>query len=126
MFPDYTSFLFYHPSMDPNNYSLLCYESQSNIDGRRTAVFPINGRLILFRNALHDPSLQEPFYSKQRHRTQPGCAYYDDETVGNLLLFPIMFIDVDSTTDNIFILCPISRTLSYRKLGYTETRPSSA
>ena len=60
----------------------------------------MNGRLVLVRNALHVPSLQSPLYSTQRHPTQPGCAYYSDNTVVNLPLLPTMVIDVDSTTDN--------------------------
>ena len=37
-----------------------------------------------------------------------------------------MVIDVDSTTDNIVSFCPICRTLTDRKLDYSEPRPSSA
>ena len=80
MLPDYFSFLSYRPYMDPNNYALLRDEYRSNIAGRGTAVFTMNGHYVLVRNALHAPSLWVPLYSAQRHRTQPGCAYYDNDT----------------------------------------------
>ena len=111
MFLDYSSFLSYCPSTYPNDYALLGDESCSNIAGHGTAVFTMNGCYILVRNALHVPSLWAPLYSTQSHRTQPGCAYYDDDTIGNLLLFPTMVINVDSTTDNIVSFRPIGRSL---------------
>ena len=67
----------------------------------------MNGCFVLVRNALHVPYIQVPLYSMQRHHTQPGCAYYNDDTVGNLLLFPTMVINVDSTTENIVSFRPI-------------------
>ena len=63
MFPDYPSSLSYRPSLDPNNYALLGDWSWSNIVGRGTAVFTMNGRYVLLRNALHVPFLQAPLYS---------------------------------------------------------------
>ena len=84
------------------------------------------GRLILVRNTLHVPSLRVPLYSTQRHHTQPGCTYYYDDTIGNLLLFPTMVIDMDSTIEKIVSFRPIGCTLRDRKLDYAEPRPSSA
>ena len=126
MFLDYYSFLSYHPPMEPNNYALLGDEYISNISVRGTAVFTMNGHLILVCNSLHSPSLQAPLHSTQRCCTQPGCAYYDYDTVGNILLFPTMVINVESTTDNIVSFFPISRTLRDRKLNYTEPRLASS
>ena len=65
MFPDYSSFLSYRTSTDPNDYALLDDESQSNIYVRVTAVFTMNGRLVLVRNALHVSPLWAPLYSTQ-------------------------------------------------------------
>ena len=111
MFPDYSSFLVYHPSTDPNDYALLGGNSHSNIAGNGTAVFTMNGRYVLVRNALHAPYLLVPLYSTQHHRTQPGCTYYGNDTVVNLLLFPTMVIDVESTTNNVVSFRPIGRAL---------------
>ena len=47
----------------------------------------------------------------QHHCTQPVYAYYDNDTVGNLLLFPTMVIDVESTTNNVVSFRPIGRAL---------------
>ena len=52
----------------------------------------------------------------QNHRTEPGFAYYENDTTGNLLTFPTMVIDVDSATDNIISFRPISRALRDRNL----------
>ena len=120
MSPDYTSFLYYCPSTDPNNYTLLGDESLFNIASCGTAIFTMNGRLVLFLNAPHIPSLRAPLYSTKRHRTQLGCAYYNEDNVGNLFLFSTMVIDVDSTTDKIFSFRPIGRTLRECKLDYAE------
>ena len=71
MFPDYSSFLSYRTSTDPNDYALLGDESRSNIAGRGTSVFIMNWRFVLVCNALNFPSLWAPLYSTQFHRTQP-------------------------------------------------------
>ena len=60
MLPDYTSFLSYRPSTDPNNYSLLGDKYPSNVYFHGTAVFMMNGRLVLVRNTIHVPSLWVP------------------------------------------------------------------
>ena len=86
MLPDYSSFLSYRPSTDPKDYALLGDESRSNIDGRGNAVFSMSGHLVLIRNSLCVPSLRAPLYSTQRHRAQPGYAYYYNDTVGNLII----------------------------------------
>ena len=126
MFPDYYYFLSNRPSTDPNYYALLGDDSRSNISGRGTAVFTMNGRLVLVHNTLHIPSLWAPLYSTQCRRTQPGCTYYNDDTFGNVLLFTTMVINRDSTTDNIVSFRPIDRTLRDRKLDYVEPRPDSS
>ena len=76
--------------------------------------------LVLVRNDLHVPSLGALLYSTQRHRTHTGYVYYDDNTVGNLLFFPTMIIDVESTTDNIFSFRTIGCTLMDRIIDYAE------
>ena len=60
MFPDYSSFFSYCPSMDPNNYAIIGDESRSSIAGRGTDVFTMNRRYVPVRNTLHVPSLQTP------------------------------------------------------------------
>ena len=112
--------------MEPNDYALLNDNSGSKISGHGTAVFTMNRCYVLVHNALHIRSLRASIYSTQRHCTQPGCAYYDDDTVGNLLLFATMVIDVESTTDNIFSFRPIGRALRDRKLDYGNPHLSSA
>ena len=99
MFSNYYSFISYHPSTDPNNYALLDDKYQLNIAGRRNAVFSMHEFLVLVCNYLHVPSLRAPIYSTQRHINQPGFTYYDDNAAENLVLFPTMVIDVDSTTE---------------------------
>ena len=126
MFPEYSYFLSYRLLADPNDYALLGDEYGSNIAGHRNSIFLMNRLLVLVRNALHAQSLRAPLYSTHRHHTQPGCTYYNEYTVVNLLLLPTMVIDVDSTTDNIFSFQPIGRTLRDRKIDYAEPRPDSA
>ena len=101
MFPYQSSFLSYRLSIDPNKYALLGGDSRSNISGRGTAVFLMKELIVLFLRALHVPSLRAHHYSIQSHHTQHGCAYYDEYIAGNLLLFPRMFTNVDSSMDNI-------------------------
>ena len=120
MFHDYSSFLYYRPSMDPNDYALPGDKSRSNIYGCGTTIFNMKGLYIIVRNALHVPSLRAPLSSTQRHQNQLGCTYYDYDTVGNLLLFPTMVIDMDLTTDNIVSFHPIRHTLQNCKLNYAE------
>ena len=107
MLPDSYSLISYHPSKYPNDYALLGKKYRSNISGRGTIVFSIKGQLVLVRKDFHATSLRAPLYSTQHHCTQPGCAYYDANTVDNLLLFPTMSIDMDSSTDNTVRLLPI-------------------
>ena len=126
MFPNYSYLLYYCPYTDPNEYDLLGDESQSNITEHVTAIFSMDGRLILVCNTLHVPSLREPLYSTLRHCTQSGCAYHNDNTVGNLLLFPTTVINVEYSTDNIVNFRPIDCTLSNRKLDYVKPSPDSA
>ena len=106
MFPDYPSSLSYRPPLDPNNYALLGDKSQFNITERGTVVFTMNRRYVLVRNALHVPYLHTTLYTTQHHHTQPGCSYYNNYTVGNLLLFPTMVINMESTTKNIVSFRP--------------------
>ena len=116
IFLDYTYFLSYRPSIDPNNCTLLGDKSRCNIAGHGKSIFTMIRCLVLVRNTVYIPCLWLPIYSTQRHRTQPGFTYYDDDTIGNLLLFLTIVIDVESTTGNIFSFRPISLTLRDRKL----------
>ena len=120
MLPDSYSLISYHPSKYPNDYALLGKKYRSNISGRGTIVFSIKGQLVLVRKDFHATSLRAPLYSTQHHCTQPGCAYYNANTVDNLLLFPTMSIDMDSSTDNTVRFLPIGCTLRNRKLYYVE------
>ena len=42
------------------------------IEGTGTAVYTLNGRTVLTRNALHIPSLLGTLYSLRKHRQRPG------------------------------------------------------
>ena len=55
MFPDYPTFKTYHRLS--NRYYTLGYTTSLPVEGIGTAVYTLNGRTILTRNALHIPAL---------------------------------------------------------------------
>ena len=66
MLPDYSTFNIYHRLS--NHYSTLCDTTRIPIEGIGTAVYTLNGRTIITRNALHIPALQGPLQSLLKHR----------------------------------------------------------
>ena len=55
MFPNYSTFKTYH--LLSNRYATLVDTKRLPIEGIGTAVYTLNGRTILTRNALHIPAL---------------------------------------------------------------------
>ena len=74
MLPDYSTFRTYHHLH--NRYSTLGDTTRLPIEGNGTAVYTLNGKTILTRNALHISALRGPIYYLRKHCQRPGCGVY--------------------------------------------------
>ena len=74
MLPDYSTFKTYHRLN--KRYDTLGDTKKLPIEGICTAVYTLNGRTILTRNALQIPALRGPLYSLRKHRQRLGCGFY--------------------------------------------------
>ena len=123
MFPDYSTFKTYHRLS--HCYAALGDTTRLPIEVICTAVYKLNGRIILTCNALHIPDLRGPLYSLCKHRQRPGCGVYYSYKDGSYPLFPDFILQVKDSYDNI---------ASYRSLGalyqgpidYIEPRSTSS
>jgi hypothetical protein len=126
MLPDYSAFVSYKRCH--NETVTLGDRTQLPIKGRGKAVFQLNGKTILVRDALHVPDLRAPLYSLRKHRHMDGCGYYSQFGVGSFILFPAFTIEVDDTEDNIVSYKSIGRNskviLDYKQPKYPQARPA--
>ena len=99
MFPDYFTFKTYQRLS--NIYATLVDTTRLPIEGIGTAIYTLNGRTILTRNALHIPSLRGPLYSLCKHRQIPDCGVYSSYKYGSYLFFPDFILQVEDSYDNI-------------------------
>ncbi|EJK60060.1 hypothetical protein THAOC_19656 [Thalassiosira oceanica] len=72
--------------------------------GRGTAVFSLNGKHVMIRNAMHVPDLGRPLYSLRAHLLQPGCGFIGlsaTETSARMMCvyFPTFVLTVDMSMD---------------------------
>jgi hypothetical protein len=65
MLPDKAAFRSYHTCQ--GKFVTLGDHNKCRIEGQGTAIFSLNGKTILVRNALHVPGLRSPLYSLRRH-----------------------------------------------------------
>eukprot|EP00956_Cyclotella_meneghiniana_P017958 scaffold29652_cov22-Cyclotella_meneghiniana.AAC.1 len=122
MFPDYNTFVSYHPC---HNITVQLGDStELPILGYGTAKFSLNGHVILVRNALHVPDLTDPLYSLRQHRFMQGCGVFSHHDSGAFLLFPDFAIKIDDRVDCLLHFKAIGRQSS-PKLAYAEPRSSS-
>jgi hypothetical protein len=119
MFPDRAAFLSYHPT--PGKFIELGDGTLLEQRGIGSAKILLNGRVILLRNVLHVPALQEPLYSLRRHREMPECGYYSSFETGSHLLFPTFVLEVDTSVDNILTYESIGAN-AVSRLDYAEPR----
>jgi hypothetical protein len=103
MLPDKTAFISYRPT--PGKFVSLGDGTKLEQRGIGSAKISLNGKIIILRNVLHVPSLQDPLYSQQ----MPGCGYISLFETGSHLLFPHFILELDTTADNL---------RSYRSIGH--------
>jgi hypothetical protein len=72
--------------------------------GKGSIKVSLNGKVVILRNVLHVPALQDPLYSLRKHTTMPGCGYFAFYGTGTHLLV----LEVDTSVNNL---------ISYRSLG---------
>jgi hypothetical protein len=110
MFPDRQAFISYHPT--PNCYVELGDGTKLKQVAKGTAKVLLNNKVILLRNVLHVPQLNEPLYSLRCHSQLPECGYFSSYETGSHLLFPSFVLEIDTSVDNI---------LDYQSLGASDT-----
>jgi hypothetical protein len=110
MFPDRNAFISYHPT--PNCYVELGDGTKLKQVAKGTAKVLLSNKVILLRNVLHVPQLNEPLYSLRRHSQLPECGYFSSYETGSHLLFPSFVLEIDTSVDNI---------LDYQSLGASNT-----
>jgi hypothetical protein len=108
MFPDRTAFLSYHPT--PNCYVELGDGTKLRQMGKGSAKVLLNDKIILLRNVLHVPQLNEPLYSLRRHSQMPEFGYFSSFETGSHLLFPTFVLEIDTSVDNI---------ISFNSIGHS-------
>ena len=112
MFPDYSTFKTYHRLS--NCYATLGYTTRLHIEVIGTAVYTLNGRIILTCNTLHIPDLRGSLYSLRKHRQIPGCGLYSSYKYGSYLFFSDFILQVEDSYDKI---------VRYRSLGASYQVP---
>jgi hypothetical protein len=119
MFPDRHAFISYHPT--PNCFVELGDGTKLRQMGKGSAKIMLNDKVILLRNVLHVPQLQEPLYSLRRHSQMPECGYFSSFDTGSHLLFPTSVLEIDTSIDNILDFQSIGASHS-SGLDYAEPR----
>ena len=112
MFRNYSTFKTYHRLT--NLYATLVDTTKLPIEGIGIAVYTLNGRNILTRNALHIPALRGPLYSLRKHLQGPGCGVYLSYKHGSYLFLPEFILHVEDSYDNL---------VSYQSLGASYKFP---
>lgn len=112
MFPDYSTFTSYR--LTPGCFIELGDGTRLEQRGIGSVKIRLNGKIIILRNCLHVPALQDPLYSLRRHRMLPGCGNFSRNETGSHLLFPTFVLEVDTSVDNI---------LSYQSVGRDNNEP---
>ena len=123
MLPDKAAFCSYHPCT--NKFVNLGDHNKCEIAGQGTAIFSLNGKTILVRDALHVPALRSPLYSLRRHNQMPGCGLFSYCGWGSFILFPNFSLQVDDTKDFLVSYKSIGRGY-YKSLDYAQLRIASA
>ena len=95
MFPDYSTFKTYRRLT--NRYATLGDTTKLTIEGIGTAVYTLNRRTILNRNALHIQELWGPLYSLRKHRQIPRCDVYSSYKDGSYLFFPDFILQIEDS-----------------------------
>ena len=123
MLPDKKAFRSYHTCQ--NKFVTLGDNNKCRIEGEGTAIFSLNGKTILVRNALHVPALRSPLYSLRKHNQMPGCGIVSYSGLGSFILFPGFCLQVDDTQDFLLSYKSIGRG-RYKTLDYAQPRVPSA
>ena len=89
-----------------------------------TAIFSLNGKTILVRNALYVPNLRDPFYSLQKHKAMPGCGTFSFHGLGSHILFPHFTLSINNSVDSLFSYRSIGKNYNPDKLDYAEPSAS--
>ena len=110
MLPDKAAVASYHQCF--HRFAILGNDTKLPILGQGTAVFSLNGKVIMVQDALHVPGLRAPLYSLRQHKTMPGCGTFSLYEVGSYILFPHFALRIDGGIDNI---------VSYKSIGRSET-----
>lgn len=109
MLNDYKAFLSYKKVY--GRYVTLGDDTRLPIIGVGTAKISLNGKIILLRNVLHVPGLQNPLYSLRKHKSMPGCGTFSHFDVGSYILFPDFMLRIDDSVNNI---------VSYKSIGQDD------
>ena len=112
MFPDYSTLKTY--LCLSNLYATLDDTTKITIEGIGTAVYTLNRKNALTRNALHILALRGPLYSLRKHFQLPGCVLYSSHKDGSYMLFHEFILQVEDLYNNI---------VSYRYLGWSHQCP---
>ena len=123
MLPDKAAFTSYRKCF--HRFALLGNDTKLPILGQGTAVFSLNGKVIMVRDALHVPGLRAPLYSLRQHKTMPGCGTFSLYNVGSYILFPNFALRIDDSVDNIVSYRSIGRSEN-SKLDYAQPRANRA
>ncbi len=120
--------------MLPDNSSFISYKIVSGLQvrmgnnsyipvlGHGTAIFALNGKRILIRNALHVPGLTVPLYSLRAHMRQLGCGFLGSETTGFLVYFPTFVLSIDTSVDCHLSYEPLGSCTPLGTLHYAQPR----
>ena len=122
MLPDLEAFISIHKC--PHRTVTLGDESVVPVLGEGTAVFSLNGRVILVRNALYVPAFRNPLYSLQKHKTMLGCRTFSFHLMCSHILFPHFMLQIDDSVDNLVSYRSIGRGYNPCGLAYVEPRAS--
>jgi hypothetical protein len=112
MWPEYFAFISYHKT--PGAQVKLGDGTMLDSPGKGSIKVSLNGKIVILRNVLHVPALQDPLYSLRRHTKMPGCGYFAFYGTDTHLLFPDFALAADTSVDNL---------VSYRSLGRSYDGP---
>lgn len=123
MLPDYYAFIYYRKCF--HCFTILGDNTKLPILDEGTAVFSLNGKTIMVRDAIHVPDLRAPLYSPRKYKTMLGCSIFSLHDVGSYILFPNFALRIDDIVDNLVSYKSIGRSETF-KLDYAQPRASRA
>jgi hypothetical protein len=118
MIPHKSAFISYKPIT--GRRIRMGNNSFSPIFGTGSAIISINGKLILIRDCLHSPALQNLLYSLHAHQRQHGCGHIEMHQLGMFIFFPSFIAKVNTDTDCHLSYEPIWRSAPISKLDYVQ------